>query len=115
MGWHAGFKVFSVSGVVHSTSGFDAAASQPLRFGEFLARINRAEQIERAAGRRSVVATEGEGCRHGCSAPAASQADRPTLGEVRPIPAAYDLPIRATPQITIQQLLPIGSIIDVTI
>ena len=103
-----------MSGIADNSNGLRCEAWRPLRFSEFIARANRAEQIERAAG-PGQAAAEGEGCRHRCHAPAARRADTPRLGEVRPVPAPYAMPARVTPQITIQQLLPIGSIIDVTI
>jgi hypothetical protein len=88
-------------------------AHQPLRFGEYLERINRGERIQRAAERRSAPAAGGEACRRRCHAPAAQRAGTPRLAEVSPVPAREMLPVRFTPHATIQQLLPTGSIIDV--
>ncbi len=88
---------------------------QPLRFGEYLQRINRGEQIQRAAERRSALAAGGEGCRRRGHAPAARQVDVPRLAEVSPVPLRETLPVRFTSQATVQQLLPTGSIIDVTV
>lgn len=103
-----------MSGITAISGGLSHEALQPLRFGEYLRRINRGEQIERAAERRSRLATGGEECRRPCHAPAAQQ-DVPRLAEVSPVPVPHALPIRITPQATIQQLLPTGSIIDVTV
>lgn len=90
-------------------------AHQPIRFGEYLRRINRGEQIERAAERRSAPAAGGEDCRRRCHAPAAPRAGTPRLAEVSPVPARETQPVRFTPLATIQQLLPTGSIIDVMV
>lgn len=111
--------VSGVSGIADSPIGLSHEAHQPLRFSEHLKRVNcaheRDTQFERAAGRRSDQAAGGEDCRRRCHAPAAPQAGTPKLADVSPVPLPYELPVRETPQITIQQLLPIGSIIDVTI
>lgn len=104
-----------MSGVPDIPAGLHYEAHQPLRFGEYLQRINRGEQIQRAAERRSATAAGGEECRHTCHAPAARQAGTPRLAEVSPVPVPYAPPIRLTPPATIQQLLPTGSIIDVTV
>lgn len=97
----------------HSPIGPCHGGHEPIRFGEYLSRVNRAEQIERAAGRRAVLAAAGETSRQRPDAPAAQRA--PRLGEVLPVEGPYTAPVRETPRVTIQQLLPIGSIIDVTI
>lgn len=107
--------VLGVSGIATSSIGLHYEAHQPLRFSEYLENRNRAQEVERAAGKRSVEAAGGEACRQRCHAPAAPQAGTPTLAGVSPVPLPYELPVRETPQVTIQQLLPIGSIIDVTI
>ncbi|MFI4917297.1 MAG: hypothetical protein ACIAS6_12425 [Phycisphaerales bacterium JB060] len=86
---------------------------EPIRFGEYLSRVNRAQEIERAAGRRAALMAAGETSRQRPDVPAAQRA--PRLGEVRPVQGPYNSPIRETPRVTIQQLLPMGSIIDVTI
>lgn len=107
--------VSGVSGITASPIGLHHEAYQPLRFSEYLENRNRAQAIERAAGKRSVEAAGGEACRQRCHAPAAPQAGTPKLADVSPVPLPYEMPVRETPQVTIQQLLPIGSIIDVTI
>lgn len=107
--------VWGVSGIADSPIGLYHEAYKPLPFSEHLERVNRAQESERAAGKRSDQAAGGEECRHRCHAPAAPQAGTPKLADVSPVPLPYELPVRETPQITIQQLLPIGSIIDVMI
>lgn len=104
-----------MSGIPDSPAGLHVGAHQPLRFGEYLARINRGEQIQRAAERRGTVAAGGEECRRWCHAPAAPQAGTPRLAEVSPVasPAGFAPP--PNPGLVIQQLLPTGSIIDVTV
>ena len=104
-----------MSGVADIPAGLHYEAHQPLRFGEYLRRINRGEQIERAAERRSAPAAGGEDCRRRCHAPAARQVDVPRLADVSPVPDREAAPVRFTPQASIQQLLPTGSIIDVTV
>lgn len=99
-----------MSGVADSPIGH-----QPLRFGEYLERINRGEQVQRAAERRNAAAADGGECRQTRHAPAARQADAPRLAEVNPAPTPYPPMPSQRATVTIQQLLPIGSIIDMTI
>ncbi|MEQ8845242.1 MAG: hypothetical protein RIB58_10350 [Phycisphaerales bacterium] len=105
-----------MSVVGSSPSHASCGAFEPLRFAEYLARVNKGEQIERAAGRRSMEAGAGEESRRPCVVPAARAGHAPRLAEVSPTDgSAQPGPVRDVPQVTIQQLLPIGSIIDVTI
>jgi|GEM_PF-6088669 len=104
-----------MSSVADIPAGLYLEAHQPLRFGEYLRRINRGEQVERAAERRSATAAGGEECRRRCHAPAARKVDVPRLAEIGQVPVSVAPPIRFTSQATIQQLLPTGSIIDVTV
>jgi hypothetical protein len=104
-----------MSGIADSPAGLHCGAYEPLRFGEFLARINRGERIQRAAERRSAAAAGGEECRRTCHAPAAPEARAPRLAEVSPVALRATYPPPGSPGLVVQQLLPTGSIIDVTV
>ena len=105
-----------MSGIADSTILVPCGAFQPLRFNEHLARVNQGERVERAAGRRISTAAAGEECRRSCPAPPARDEFRPRLADVSPTPdAGGQAPPQQAVQITIQKLLPIGSIIDVTV
>lgn len=105
-----------MSGIADSPATYNHGAFEPLRFAEYIERVNRGEQIQKAAGRRDAMAAGGEDCRCSRPAPAARDAHAPRLAEVLPVasPSGH-APIREAHQVTIQQLLPIGSIIDVTV
>jgi len=105
-----------MSGIADSPIHVPCGAFQPLRFNEHLARVNQGARVERAAGRGISTAAAGEECRPSSPAPPARDEYRPRLADVSPVPDAgsHALPQHAV-QITIQQLLPIGSIIDVTV
>ncbi|MFI4881466.1 MAG: hypothetical protein ACIAQU_02650 [Phycisphaerales bacterium JB064] len=105
-----------MSGVADIPAHAPCGPFQRLCFAEHIERVNRGEQIQRAAGRRVAMAAGGEECRQSRPAPAARYDDTPRLAEVSPVaqPAGY-APVRQQAVITIQQLLPIGSIIDVTV
>ena len=105
-----------MSGIVDSPASAPCGAFAPLRFVQYLERTNRGERIQRAAGQREAMAAGGEECRRSCAARAARHVGTPRLADVSPVPepAGY-APVRTQPVVTIQQLLPIGSIIDVTV
>ncbi|MEO1278883.1 MAG: hypothetical protein AAFV77_08005 [Planctomycetota bacterium] len=105
-----------MSGIADSPIHVPCGAFQSLRFAERLARENEGERVERAAGRRESMVAAGEECCRSCPAPAARDEFTPRLADVSPVPEdGGTAPPREAVQITIQQLLPIGSIIDVTV
>ena len=88
----------------------------PLRFSERLARENEGERAERAASDRVALVPADDRCSRACRVAAIRDEFAPRLAEVSPVPQdGGTKPPREAPQITIQQLLPIGSIIDVTV
>lgn len=105
-----------MSGIADSPAFAPCGAFEPLLFASYLERVNRGEQIQRAAGRRVAKAAGGEECRQSRPAPAARYMGTPRLSDVSPVsnPSGYT-PVRTQAVVTIQQLLPIGSIIDVTV
>lgn len=105
-----------MSGIADSPIHVLCGAFQPLRFAERLAHENEGERVERAAGRRNAMVAAGEECPRSCPAPAARDEFVPRLADVSPITQdGGQAPAREAVEITIQQLLPIGSIIDVTV
>ena len=109
-----------MSGLADSPIPASCGAFETLRFAEYLSRVNQGERVERAAGRRTEAtartAAHGEACRHGCQVRADLDGLAPSLAEVSPTDATTPAaPPRESAVITIQQLLPIGSIIDVTV
>lgn len=103
-----------MSGIAHSPAPHHIGAFEPLRFAEFIERINRNEGNQRAAGRPDATAAGGEDCRCSRPAPAARISSAPRLGEVSPVARPSGIaPVRVAFVVTVQQLLPIGSIIDV--
>ena len=52
-----------MSGIADSPATHNHGAFEPLRFAEYIERVNRGEQIQKAAGRREPKAAGGEDLR----------------------------------------------------
>ena len=105
-----------MSGFVDSPAFAPCGAFEPLSFARYLERTNRTEHPRPAAESREAMATDGEASRQRCVSAAVRDAGVPRLADVSPVsdPQGYT-PVRTDPVISIQQLLPTGSIIDVTV
>lgn len=110
-----------MSGIADSPTSVSCGAFQPLRFNEYLARVNQGERIERAAGRRTPTVAAEEECPRTCPPPPTRDEFRPRLADVSPVDAtdahagSGHRPLQRAEPIAIEQLLPTGSIIDVTV